>query len=189
MNTLPEKEIITRILKGERHEFSRLVDAYKVPIFNLAFRMTGSGSRQDADDLAQETFLRAYRKLKRFDPEKKFSTWLYTIALNLIRNHLKKRGREMSHETMDRIISEAGRPDIDRMERDLIQSQEIRRMEVCLQKLPADLREAVVLRFYQELSFEDAAEILKISLSAAKMRVYRGLEKLKGMMNERGYRL
>jgi len=92
----------------------------------------------------------------------------------------------MSHETMDRIISEAGRPDIDRMERGLIQAQEIRRLEVCLQKLSADLREAVILRFYQELSFEDAAEILKISLSAAKMRVYRGLEKLKGMMDERG---
>ena len=184
MDRQEEQDVIARVRRGEREAYALLVDAYKTQIFNLAYRMTGS--YQDAEDLAQEIFIRAYKNLRQFQSGKKFFTWLYTIALNLIRNHLKKRGREMSHETMDRIISEAGRPDIDRMERDIIQAQEIRRLEICLQKLPADLREAVILRFYQELSFEDAAEILKISLSAAKMRVYRGLEKLKGMMDERG---
>ena len=184
MDRQEERDVIARVRRGERAAFAALVDAYAKPIFNLAFRMTGS--HEDASDLAQETFIRAYVNLKKFNRDRRFFTWLYTISLNLIRNHLKKRGREMSHETMDQIISEAGRPDIDRMERDIIQAQEIRRLEVCLQKLPADLREAVVLRFYQELSFEDAAEILKISLSAAKMRVYRGLEKLKGMMDKRG---
>ena len=81
------QDLIARVCRGEQTAFAVLVDAYAKPIFNLAFRMTGN--HQDADDLAQETFLRAYQKLNRFDSEKKFFTWLYTIALNIIRNHLK----------------------------------------------------------------------------------------------------
>ena len=179
-----DESLMERVSREDTQALGLLVERYQNDIFRFCAHYVRDV--ECAKDIAQETFIRAYKNLRQFQSGKKFFTWLYTIALNLIRNHLKKRGREMSHETMDRIISEAGRPDIDRMERGLIQAQEIRRLEVCLQKLSADLREAVILRFYQELSFEDAAEILKISLSAAKMRVYRGLEKLKGMMDERG---
>jgi RNA polymerase sigma-70 factor (ECF subfamily) len=182
MTPTEENQIVARVLQGEREAFTALVDAYKGAIFNLAFRMTNS--YQDADDLSQETFVRAYRNLRQFDPRQRFFTWIYTIGLNIIRNHLKKHGQEMRRENAAQNSSAAG---IDRgaqTERDLAQAQEIRRLEICLQKLPADLREAVVLRFYQDLSFEEIATISDASLSAVKMRVYRGLEQLKLLMNK-----
>jgi RNA polymerase sigma-70 factor (ECF subfamily) len=185
MTPTEENQIVERVLKGEREAFAALVDAYKGAIFNLAFRMTGS--HQDADDLSQETFIRTYRNLRQFDPRKRFFTWIYTIGLNLIRNHLKKHGRETTRETAAaRSSSEAGIDQGTQTERDMMQAQEIRRLEICLQKLPADLREAVVLRFYQDLSFEEIATILDASLSAVKMRVYRGLDQLKQLMNSYG---
>jgi len=172
-----EREIIQRILNGERESYALLVDAYQSAIFNLAYRMTGN--RQDADDLAQETFIRAYRNLRHFDPEKRFFTWLYTIGLNLIRNHLKKRGRAVVRETAERRDSEAEIRDESCTEQELIRSQERHSLEEALHKLPVNLREAVVLRFYQDLSFEEIATITGASVSAAKMRVYRGVERLK----------
>jgi RNA polymerase sigma-70 factor (ECF subfamily) len=175
-----EHEIIARVLAGEQDAYAALVDAYKGTIFNLAFRMTGS--YEDADDLAQETFIRAYEKLRRFDAEKRFFTWLYTISLNLIRNHLKKRGHDLSREATGQNILEGGSRGGASMEQNMIQAQETLHLERCLLMLPADLREAVVLRFYQDLSFEEIAIISDASISAVKMRVYRGLERLQQLM-------
>jgi len=176
-----ENEVILNVLHGKREAYALLVDAYRTQIFNLAYRMTGN--YEDASDLAQETFIRAYVHLQKFDREQRFFTWLFTIGLNLIRNHLKKRGRDLSRENVVRISSEPGIEEGAQAEQNLIQAQEIRRLEICLQKLPADLREAVVLRFYQDLSFEEIAMISNASLSAVKMRVYRGLEQLKRLIN------
>jgi RNA polymerase sigma-70 factor (ECF subfamily) len=184
MTPTEENQIVERVLKGEREAFAALVDAYKGTIFNLAFRMTYS--YQDADDLSQETFIRAYRNLRQFDPRKRFFTWIYTIGLNLIRNHLKKHEREISRENAARRSSEEGIDQGAQTERDMMQVQEIRCLKICLLKLPVDLREAIVLRFYQDLSFEEIATISGASLSAVKMRVYRGLDQLKQLMNKEG---
>jgi len=182
MTPIEENQIVENVLKGECGAFAALVDAYKGMIFNLAFRMTGS--RQDADDLSQETFISAYRNIRQFDPRKRFFTWIYTIGLNIIRNYLKKQGREMTRENTARSSSETGIGQGAQAELDVMQAQEASRLEISLQKLPADLREAVVLRFYQDLSFEEIAAISEASLSAIKMRVYRGLEQLKQLMNK-----
>jgi RNA polymerase sigma-70 factor (ECF subfamily) len=185
MTSTEENQIVERVLQGDREAFAALVDTYKGAIFNLAFRMTDS--YQDADDLSQETFIRAYRNLRQFDPRKRFFTWIYTIGLNLIRNHLKKHGREreMSRENTAQGLSETEIHQGPQAERDMMQVQDIRRLELCLQKLPSDLREAIVLRFYQDLSFEDISIISGASMSAVKMRVYRGLEQLKQLMNRK----
>jgi RNA polymerase sigma-70 factor, ECF subfamily len=182
MEPKQESEIILRILGGERDAYALLVDSYKGPVFNLAYRMTGS--YEDARDLAQEAFLRAYRNLRHFDREKRFFTWIYTIGLNLIRRHLKQCGRNTYQETAERSFPPAGIQGGERVEQDMIRSQEISRLEICLLKLPAELREAVVLRFYQDLPFEEIARVADASVSAVKMRVYRGLEKLRRLMEE-----
>jgi RNA polymerase sigma-70 factor, ECF subfamily len=182
MDRKEEQDLIARVYRGERAAFAVLVDAYAKPIFNLAFRMTGS--RQDADDLAQETFLRAYRKLNRFNPEKKFFTWLYTIALNIIRNHLKS-----SPERTARMV-EADHPpanpvDPTNPEGLFLVKEKERLLETCLQKLSSDLKEVVVLRYYQDLTFDEIATITNASVSAVKMRAYRGLERLRALVSER----
>jgi RNA polymerase sigma-70 factor (ECF subfamily) len=180
-----EREIIASVLRGDRQIYALLVEAYQTPIFNLAYRMTGS--LPEAEDLAQETFIRAYERLWRWHPEKSFFVWLYTIGLNLIRNHLK---RERRSETRDADWAEgpewgnAGAQAADHPEGILLEDERQKRLQACLLKLPVDLRAAVVLRFYEDQPFENIARVCGISLSSAKMRVYRGIEKLQEMMGE-----
>jgi RNA polymerase sigma-70 factor, ECF subfamily len=172
-----ETDVIARVLDGETSAYAEIVDAYKKPVVNLAYRMTGS--YDDALDLAQETFLKAYSQLGRFDRRKRFFTWLYTISLNLIRNHLKRKARAARREDQERALRydswQANGADPESV---LIKRQRDVQIYACLQALSPDLREAVVLRFFQELPFETLADILDISPGAAKMRVYRGLERL-----------
>jgi RNA polymerase sigma-70 factor (ECF subfamily) len=190
MDRQEEQDVIARVRRGERAAFAALVDAYRTPIFNLAFRMTGHPS--DAEDLAQETFLRAFEQLPRFNPERSFYTWLFTISLNLIRNHLKKTGRRrradhyLPRERLTGAVDSRGRPVVQQGTRDEedVSAEKGEGLARCLRKLSPELRELLVLRFYQGLSFEVIAEIAGLSQSAVKMRVYRGLDKLRKCMEE-----
>jgi len=176
-----ENEIIRHVCEGNRHEYVLLVNRYKNQVFNLAYRMTGS--YDDAEDLAQEIFAKAFQNLIHFDCNQKFFTWLYTIGLNLIRNHLKKRERTFTDDPLESVPVKqledkaSGNP-----ERIIMTGQDIRRLNAALLRLPGEFREAVLLRFQQGLNFNDIADLTGISQSAAKMRVYRGLEKLRELM-------
>ena len=180
MDWKEQDEIISRVLKGDRNAYTLVVNRYKGPIFNLAYRMTGS--YHDADDLTQETFLKAYVALGKFQRDRKFFTWLYTISLNLIRNHL--RGAKPVSEPMESLCSSEPTNDFENPEGSAIRGEEIKLLNICMRRLPPDVREAVVLRFHQGLSFEDVAAVSGCSLSGAKMKVYRGLEKLRFLMEE-----
>ena len=180
MDQKADAEIVADVLKGDVQSYALLIEAYKGPVFNLAFRMTGSYS--DADDLTQEIFIRAYQKLQQFDQDKKFFTWLYTLGINLIRNHLKKKAKDVANHTMDRRFPEPQTKGDESREGDFPSEDSMRRLDENMQKLPVDLREAIILKFYQDLTFEEVAAITGDSLSAVKMRVYRGLEKLKQLM-------
>jgi RNA polymerase sigma-70 factor (ECF subfamily) len=170
-------EIIARVLRGDRQAYAMLVDAYKSPIYNLAYRMTGSSD--DADDLTQETFIRAYQYLWRYDMHRKFFTWLYTLALNLIRSHLRKKNKynKSSEELSAHLLSDKNSSP----ETDLIETQEIGVYLLCLEE---ESRALLIMKYMQELSFEEITQITGKSLSAVKMSVYRGLEKLKELLTE-----
>ena len=176
MNTKQENETIQSVLNGDREKFALLVDKYKGPVYNLVYRLTGSG--HDAEDLAQETFIRAFRSLNRFKTNKKFFPWLYTIALNLTRNHLKKK-KPVLVEDFDHLQTGTNNP-----EQVVAKLQEAEALARHIQRLPVSLREAIILRYYHYLRFEEISQILCISLSAVKMRVYRGLEKLEILMTK-----
>jgi RNA polymerase sigma-70 factor (ECF subfamily) len=188
MDQKTEAEIVVRILKGDRQAFALLVEEYKTPIYNLAYKMTRNP--EDAEDLAQETFLNSFRELSRYDTKRRFYTWLYTIGLNLIRNHLKKTGRRQTNLrqvniSSNAVISGAEKSIfIDAADSEESREERKEQLEICLLKLSPDLRELLVLRFYQGLSFEDIAVITGFSQSAVKMRVYRGLEKLRKFIQE-----
>jgi len=182
MDSQRERQVIKTVLHGDRDAFGLLVDAYKDRIFNLAYRMTGN--YDDASDLAQETFIRAFARLHRFDQERPFFTWLYTIGLNIVRNHLRQDKRQRRHE--DGTASDHDRYDpAGDPEHDVMSRQTSQMIEQCLEGISAEMREAVVLRFFHEVSFDDMADIMGISSSAAKMRVYRGLQRLGECMKER----
>ena len=182
MDQTDDAILVKAVLSGDREMYASLVNRYKRQMFNLAFRMTANS--EVAQDLSQETFVRAYANLHRYNLEKSFFTWLYTICINLTRNHLEKK-REVLTEKGDESASwedvnpSAGHrsPEIQ-----VIEQQNISGLETALSALPVDLREAVVLRYIQEQPFDTVASSLGVSLSAAKMRVYRGLEKMRELM-------
>jgi RNA polymerase sigma-70 factor (ECF subfamily) len=184
-----EAEIVARVLNGDRQAYALLVEEYKTPIYNLAYRMTRNS--QDAEDLAQETFLRSFDQLFRFDAKRSFYTWLYTISLNIIRNHIKKNSSRRL-DNFRQVEKISGTDDFDDKRfasqesqvRDELSKEREEELERCLQKLSPELRELLILRFYQGLSFEVISEITGLSLSAIKMRVYRGLEKLRKYIEE-----
>ncbi len=177
-----ENEIIQHILNGNREDFAFFVDKYKGPVYNLVYRLTGS--RHDAQDLAQETFIRAYKALDNFNIKKEFFPWLYTIAINLTRNHLKKK-KPLLVENIQDLKIDNRQIDKNNPETDVIKQEEAQELACSIQKLPISLKEAVILRYYHYLPFEEISRILCISLSAAKMRVYRGLEKLEILMKRK----
>ena len=128
--------------------------------------------------------------MSRYDIERRFYTWLYTISLNLVRNHLKKANRRQADSRLED-ISLSGRasdfqPGASNQNADNyeLQKELEEQLESCLGKLSPELRELIVLRFYQGLSFEAIADITGFSQSAVKMRVYRGLEKLRSYIKK-----
>lgn len=175
-----DSRLVRRILDGDRELFSSLVKAYQGQIFNLALRMTGS--RSDAADLTQETFVRAWIKLDSFDEDRRFFTWIYTLCLNLIRNHLKKK----SSARHKKYFSEQSRLEkeyADDPQQEIIIRQNGQQIQNLLLCLPVDQREALLLRFFSDVSYREMTHILGVSESCAKMRVSRGLKTLRGMMS------
>lgn len=182
MDQKTDAEVVAEVLKGDRKAYAKIIDAYKAPVFNLAFRMTASYA--DADDLTQETFIRAYQKLQQFDRSKKFFTWLYTIGINLIRNHLRKKARTDFFGASGCIIPESPTQGGDGREGSLLSEDRMKELEDNMRKLPVDMREAIILKYQQDLTFEEIADITGDSVSAVKMRVYRGLRKIRAMLEK-----
>ena len=175
-----EKKLVTRAQAGDRQAFMELVDHYKAPVFNLIYRMT-NGSMQERDDLAQETFLRTFAGLEGFNPQKRFFPWLYTICLNIIRNHMQKKnpvpaaGYDLPEQSAK---EETGSPEalyLQRQENDMVQDG--------LLQLPEEQRAAIILRYFQDLAYQDIAQILGLSASGVKMRVKRGLASMRSHLH------
>lgn len=161
-------KFVARVLEGDRQAFALLIEEYKTPIYNLAYRMTGSVD--DAADLTQDIFLRAYVNLWRYNPRKKFFTWIYTIALNHIRNHLKKIKRQNSSNKNDFFFAQK-QPG----QASFIGQNDI---EGFMSRLDNATRALIIMKYHQELSYEEIADITGKSISAIKMRIKRGLQKL-----------
>jgi RNA polymerase sigma-70 factor (ECF subfamily) len=173
-----DQSLVHEILSGDVNAYALLVKRYQKPILNLMLRMTGS--EQDALDLTQETFVRAYEKLEKFNPSASFFPWLYTMGLNMARDFLRKAKRSPI-ESYDPENSLAVEFDQDDRLGDQI---DIQKLQERLQLLPVDYREALLLRFHEGLSVSEVAYALGLSLSAAKMRIQRGLLKLRQLLEK-----
>ena len=172
-------ELITAHLNGDSRAFEILVDRYQVRLLNFVYRMIGD--RERAEDLVQEAFLRVYRHLDRFDPARKFSTWLYTIASNLAKNELRNRSRsplvlfqyfrQRQNENESRPYEyedSATRPD------DLYARRQLRELvDRTVVRLAARHREVFVLRELEGKSYEEISEITHCNLGTVKSRLNR----------------
>ena len=175
-----EKAWIAASQRGDTMAFNRLVLKWERTIYNVAMRMLQD--RDDAAEAAQEVFLLAYRNIRRFRQDARFSTWLYRIAIN----HCISRARRRppgTHVTID--DSSPGAPPpaqlrvTETQEGELLREESRNRVLSALAFLPPEQRAVVELKFFQELTFEDIAAALQLPLSTVKSRLYAGLELLK----------
>jgi len=179
MDQWDDQQVVAAILGGDVNAYGTLVRRYQKPIFNLMYRMTGSHA--DALDLSQETFIKAYDKLRLFKTDRKFFPWLYTIGLNHARNFI--RDSKSDPVSFSENFEEDPRVSIAYDSEDPLYAQiEAHHLEKALQTLPTEYREAVLLHYHEEFSMEEIAEMLQLSVSGAKMRVHRGLKKLREMI-------
>lgn len=164
---------IQNSLAGDREAFAALVKQYQRMIFAVAYRMTGSLA--DAEDLAQETFLRAFRQLDSFRAESKFSTWLCQIAMNLSLNwRTRESRRDAVHSTW------AQNAVLD--SRDQFPDELSRRVQDALNKLPPKQRAAIILTVYENRSHADAARLLNCTEATVSWRVFAARQKLKKLL-------
>jgi RNA polymerase sigma-70 factor (ECF subfamily) len=175
---MEEKELIRLSQKGNGEAFGLLVERYKGKVFSLAYGWTRN--RAVADDLAQEIFIKAYFSLPKFKFKSEFGTWLYRIAVNHIKDYLRKnkiRQKEISLEEVGEraIASENG----DRLEEE--QTGEKRReiVQTALERLPEKYRVILTLRDIQGLSYEEIARILRLSPGTVDSRLFRARKKLR----------
>lgn len=183
MDRSEENRLISDVLNGEAEAFAILVNRYQRPIFNLMLRM--SGSREDATDLTQDAFLKAYEHLEKFRPSRRFFPWLYTIGMNLAVDHLRKQKNPTASLDGQNPATAAEVATDDDTER-LIFQLDADRLPTLLTRLPVDYREALILRFHEGLTMKDVGAALGITTSGAKMRVKRGLQQLRDMLGITG---
>jgi RNA polymerase sigma-70 factor, ECF subfamily len=175
MDTVDEQNAINRVLTGDVDAFALLVRRYQRPIYNLMYRICGSVDV--AADLAQDTFIKAYEHLERFRPGARFFPWLYAIGLNHARDFQRKRKPSVDCQE-DHLWSSASCSPHEEHDR-ICQQLDHDHLNSALGALPLGYREALVLRYHEDLPIRDVAQALGISLSAAKMRLSRGLEMLR----------
>jgi len=182
-----DEELVEACLAGEASAFDLLVARWEDKIRGAAFRLLGSDD--EARDVAQEAFLKAYRALPGFKREARFSSWLYQIAVNLCRDRLRRRrGRPtVSLEALE----EAG-PVLASREpgaHELVQRLDLRRaVRRAIAALSDEQREVLILKEYQGLTFLEIAQALELPLSTVKTRLYRGLGQLRLHLEGEGIR-
>jgi RNA polymerase sigma-70 factor (ECF subfamily) len=163
-------------LEGDQEAFGKLVETYETQVYNLAYRMLGDSF--EAEDAAIETFLRAYRKLHLYDPRRKFSSWLLSIASHYCIDQLRRRRIlwfSLEDERIPQGILNSHQPG---PEHNVIQQERENEIQELLDKLPAKDRAAIVLHYWYELSYEEIAETTGDSVSAVKSRLFRARRKL-----------
>jgi RNA polymerase sigma-70 factor (ECF subfamily) len=185
---LEDVQIVRRVLQGKREAFGLIVERYQKPIFNFIYRFYGNYDL--AQELTQETFLRCYQFLKSYDPERKFSTWLYTVAKNLCIDELKK--QRAAHEIpLDDVLPAVDAKDAEGAADDNQQSRCIRREEdfkllEALQELPSAARTVLLLHYFQGLSYQEIGETLGLPVSTVKIRIFRAKKLLLEMWHQLG---
>ena len=176
-----ELAVIRKVQRGDVNAFEKLVAAYEKNVYNLALRMTGSP--EDAEDMAQEAFIKAYSSLPSFRGDSKFSVWLYRIVSNVCLDHLRKKSRRgavsLSVEDDDGEDVQLDLPDTSQSPEELLEKKMTREaVQRGLAALPPDARQILLLREIQGLSYEEIGRVLELDPGTVKSRIFRARKRL-----------
>jgi RNA polymerase sigma-70 factor (ECF subfamily) len=173
-----DAELLREFVGGSEQAFKELVQKYQAQLYRFIWRQLRNDS--EAADLCQKVFVNVFLKARSYRGESSFKTWLYQIAINQCRNHFRSRERERLDEVeIDSLPQAAGE------EHDLVESaQEARRMRLAVESLPARQRETLELRFYQDCTFAEIAEIMACPVGTAKANYHHAITSLRKRMRE-----
>ncbi|KOS66861.1 RNA polymerase sigma factor SigW [Lysinibacillus contaminans] len=185
MDALVNKRI-KQVLKGDQNAFADIVSLYQHKLYQVCYRMLSN--KQEAEDIAQEAFVRAYMNLHTFDQKRKFSTWLYRIATNLCIDRIRKKKPDYyldaevtGTEGLDMYSQIAAKDQLP--EETLVQMELQERIQYEIGRLPDKYRSVIVLKYIEELSLQEISEILDMPLGTVKTRIHRGREALRKQLN------
>lgn len=180
---LTDQELVAQTLNGDREAFAELVNRYQRSVYNLTYRMLGES--REAEDAAQEAFLRAYQHLKRYDMKRSFKTWVLSIASNYCIDRLRK--RRLTWLSLDEPLPphpalSSNQPG---PEQSAVTSERQSAVQSLLAELQPDYRAAVVLKYWYDMSYAEIAETLDTTESAIKSRLFRARQMLAKKMEAR----
>jgi RNA polymerase sigma-70 factor (ECF subfamily) len=173
---------VARVRAGDHDAFRFLVERHSRSVFRLAYRLTGH--EQDAEDVVQETFLRAFREIRRFESRSSFATWLYRITVNCSHDLLRQRPRAGSRQSLDDPDDAAAMQLVDTSAaadplRELASRRIDERVHAAMDGLSDRERSAFVMRHFEGLSIDEIGRVLGVRTSAAKHSVFRAVQKLR----------
>ena len=178
--TRTDEELVARSIGGDADSFNELILRWERPIYALAYRQIGR--EEDARDVCQETFLRAYRALSGFRGQAKFSSWLYRIALNLCRDWIRRERRTPVVQAPDDVdlmdLAAAAQPS-ESIEDRIARQDLSRTVERAMALLSDEQRTTIILKEYHGLTFQEIADLVGCPLSTVKTRLYQGLTVLR----------
>lgn len=178
-----ERQLVVRLRAGEESAFREFVDAYRDRIITVIVRVAGGGS--EAEDLAQETFIKAFRAIGRFQMQSALFTWLYRIAVNTTRDHLDARRRRPA-VSLDALGSEEdpwNPPGDDPTPLEALETDDTRALvRAAMEQLPEPFRTTLVLREMEGHAYEEIAQILDVSIGTVESRIFRARAKLRALL-------
>ncbi len=185
--TRTDEELVARAQGGDVESFNQLIVRWERPIYALAYRVIGR--EEDARDVCQDAFLRAYRALPGFKGQAKFSSWLYRIALNLCRDWIRRQRRtpvSQLPEDIDAIELAAAAGPVESIE-ELVARRELSAIvEEAMSVLSEEQRTAIILKEYHGMTFQEIADMQGCPLSTVKTRLYQGLSLLRRRLEQQG---
>lgn len=185
--TWTDEDLVARSRGGDVESFNQLILRWERPIYALAYRVIGR--EEDARDVCQETFLRAFRALPGFKGQAKFSSWLYRIALNLCRDWIRRQRRAPVVEVpegVDPVDLAVEREPAESIEELVARRELSAAVEEAMARLPEEQRTAIILKEYHGMTFQEIAELQACPLSTVKTRLYQGLTVLRRHLEQHG---
>lgn len=171
-----DQTLVGEALAGRTEAFGTLVERYDRAVYHLAYRTLGDA--EEAKDVAQEAFFKAFRSLRTFRPGAKFSTWLFAIAYHACCDRLNRRKRYSNEELPERADASAG------PEAEAIAADEAQRLRAAIARLPEKYRTVITLYHLQNRQYEEISKVLEIPIGTVKTHLFRAKEQLRRVLNQ-----
>lgn len=181
MTTIDENILIESIKNGDTNAYAKLVDRYKDLVYTLAIRMLKN--REEAEEIAQDTFIKVFKSLDKFKGDSKFSTWIYRVAYNTCLDAIKKNKKHQNDVAIDEYTFNK-LDTIDNALENIIKEERSVLIKNCINKLPEESSVILTLFYFEELSLEEISKVINIEANTVKVKLFRARKKLAVILEE-----